>query len=152
MKYLPEESGLVIDQALLSLLERAVQMEGRQSKLARAMGVPEMSLSHWLKKTQRDTISITWDKWKKVRAYLIKVELIDGEDPKWMLPSQMRERLSALSSCDGDAGGDGRRLLYLFGLLNAAGRAALLKTAESLATTPGLSNSDTPPSSEQKAE
>ena len=80
------------------------------------------------------------------------MELIDGEDPKWMLPSQMRERLSALSSCDGDAGGDGRRLLYLFGLLNAAGRAALLKTAESLATTPALSNSASHPSSEQKAE
>lgn len=150
MKYLPEESGLVIDQALLSLLERAVQLEGRQSKLARAMDVPEMSLSHWLKKTQRDTISITWDKWKKVRSYLIKVELIDGDDARWMLPSQMRERLLG---ADGIATGEEEhRLLYLFGLLNAAGRAALLKTAESLATTPGLSNSASHPSSEQKAE
>ena len=152
MKYLAEESGLIIDDDIRLILNHAVQLEGRQSKLARAIGVTENCISNWLGKTLKDTTSITWDQWKKVRAYLIKVELIDGEDPKWMLPSQMRERLSALSSCDGDAGGDGRRLLYLFGQLNAAGRAALLKTAESLATTPGLSNSASHPSSEQKAE
>ena len=149
MKYVAEESGLLIDDDIRLILNHAVQLEGRQSKLARAIGVTENCISNWLGKTLKDTASITWDQWKKVRAYLIKVELIDAEDPKWMLPSQMRERLEALS--DG-SGGDGRRLLYLFGLLNAAGRAALLKTAESLATTPGLSNSDTPPSSEQKAE
>lgn len=90
---------------------------------------------------------ISWDQWKKVRAYLIKVELIDGEDPKWMLPSQMRERLLG---ADGIATGEEeRRLLYLFGLLNAAGRAALLKTAESLATTPGLSNSASHPAAQE---
>lgn len=149
MKYLPEESGLVIDQALLSLLERAVQLEGRQSKLARAMDVPEMSLSHWLKKTQRDTISITWDKWKKVRSYLIKVELIDGDDARWMLPSQMRERLLG---ADGIATGEEeRRLLSLFGILSGPGRQALLKTAESLAATPGLTNSPSA-AAENKAE
>lgn len=147
MKYLSEESGLVIDQALLTLLERAVQLEGRQSKLARAIGVPEISISTWLKKTQRNTISITWDQWKKVRSYLIKVELIDGDDARWMLPSQMRERLLG---ADGIATGEEeRRLLYLFGLLNAAGRAALLKTAESLAATPGLTNSASHPAAQE---
>ncbi|MBQ9445058.1 MAG: hypothetical protein IJU61_00600 [Victivallales bacterium] len=149
MKYLAEESGLLIDDDIRLVLKHAVQLEGRQSKLARAIGVTENCISNWLGKTLKDTASITWDQWKKVRAYLIKVELIDGEDPKWMLPSQMRERLSALTAGDGESGGDGRRLLYLFGLLNAAGRAALLKTAESLATTPGLSNSASHPAAQE---
>ncbi len=149
MKYLSEESGLVIDQALLTLLERAVQLEGRQSKLARAIGVPEISISTWLKKTQRNTISITWDQWKKVRSYLIKVELIDGDDARWMLPSQMRERLLG---ADGIATGEEeRRLLSLFGILSGPGRQALLKTAESLAATPGLTNSSSA-AAENKAE
>ena len=149
MKYLSEESGLVIDQALLSLLEKAVQMEGRQSKLARAMGVPEISISTWLKKTQRNTISITWDQWKKVRSYLIKVGLIDGEDARWMLPSQMRERLLGMAGIA--TGAAERRLLSLFGILSVPGQQALLKTAESLAATPGLTNSSSQPA-ESKAE
>ncbi len=153
MKYLAEESGLLIDDDIRLILNHAVQLEGKQSKLARAIGVTENCISNWLGKTLKDTASITWDQWKKVRAYLIKVELIDAEDPKWMLPSQMRERLEALSAGAGSGGdgGDGRRLLYLFGQLNAAGRAALLKTAESLAATPGLTNSSSQPA-ENKAE
>ncbi len=149
MKYLPEESGLVIDQALLSLLERAVQLEGRQSKLARAIGVTENCISNWLGNSAKGTLSITWDQWKKVRSYLIKVELIDGDDARWMLPSQMRERLLG---ADGTATGEEeRRLLSLFGILSGPGRQALLKTAESLATTPGLTNSSSP-AAENKAE
>ena len=147
-----DEMGILITSEILSILNSALQREGKKSRLARAIGVTESNIGHWLGDTQQKGMYILWDQWKKVRAYLIKVELIDGEDPKWMLPSQMRERLSALSSRDGDAGGDGRRRLYLFGQLNAAGRAALLKTAESLATTPGLSNSASHPSAEQKAE
>ena len=149
MKKNYDELGILIDDAVLHLLNHAVQLEGRQSKLARAIGIPEATLSIWMKKTQKETTMISWDQWKKAWKYLKDHELIDGEDPKWMLPSQMRERLSALSSCDGDAGGDGRRLLYLFGQLNAAGRAALLKTAESLATTPGLSNSASHPAAQE---
>ena len=144
-----DEMGILITDEIIGILKKALQQEGKKSRLARAIGVTESNIGHWLGDTQQKGEYIVWDQWKKVRSYLIKVELIDGEDPKWMLPSQMRERLEALS--DG-SGGDGRRLLYLFGLLNAAGRAALLKTAESLATTPGLSNSASHPSSEQKAE
>jgi len=134
------ELGITIDDSVLALLNRAVQLEGRQSKLARVLNVPEATLSIWRKNTQAETTSITWDQWKKVRAYLIKVDLIDADDPKWMLPSQMRERLVAIGGGRGDD--DARRLLYLFSLLNDAGRSALLKTAESMSTTPGLSISD----------
>ena len=96
MKYLAEESGIIIDNALRTILLRAVQMEGKQSKLSRAIGVTENCISNWLGNTMKDTASITWDKWKKVRTYLIKAELIDADDPRWMLPSQMRERLMAI--------------------------------------------------------
>ena len=145
-----DEMGILITDEIIGILKKALQQEGKKSRLARAIGVTESNIGHWLGDTQQKGEYIVWDQWKKVRSYLIKVELIDGDDARWMLPSQMRERLLG---ADGTAtGGDGRRLLYLFGLLNAAGRAALLKTAESLATTPGLSNSASHPASEQKAE
>lgn len=147
MKNNYEQLGILIDDEVLSLLERAVQLEGRQSKLARAIGVPEATLSIWLKKTVKETTAITWDMWKKVRSYLIKVELIDGDDARWMLPSQMRERLLG---ADGIATGEEeRRLLSLFGILSGPGRQALLKTAESLAATPGLTNSSSHPAAQE---
>ena len=90
------ELGIPIDDIVLSLFEKAVQLEGRQSRLARALGIPEATLSIWMKKTQKETTSISWDLWRNVRSYLIKAELIDAEDPRWMLPSQMRERLMAI--------------------------------------------------------
>lgn len=90
------ELGIPIDDIVLSLFEKAVQLEGRQSRLARALGIPEATLSIWMKKTQKETASISWDLWRNVRSYLIKAELIDAEDPRWMLPSQMRERLMAI--------------------------------------------------------
>ena len=96
MKYLPEESGIIVDESLRTIILHAVQLEGKQSKLSRAIGVTENCISNWLGNTMKGTASITWDQWKKVRSYLIKTELIDAEDPRWMLPSQMRERLMAI--------------------------------------------------------
>lgn len=90
------ELGIPIDDVVLSIFEKAVQLEGRQSKLARALGIPEATLSIWMKKTQKETASISWDLWRNVRTYLVRAELIDAEDPRWMLPSQMRERLMAI--------------------------------------------------------
>lgn len=90
------ELGIPIDDVVLSIFEKAVQLEGRQSRLARALGIPEATLSIWMKKTQKETASISWDLWRNVRSYLVKAELIDAEDPRWMLPSQMRERLMAI--------------------------------------------------------
>lgn len=150
MRNLCEHDGIYITNELVALLFRAVQLEGRQSRLARSMGVPENNLSNWLGKTQKTSSMISWDQWEKVRAYLVKMELIDSDDPKWMLPSQMRERLSAIGGGRGD--GDARRLLYLFSLLSDAGRAALLKTAESMSTTPGLSISESASQNVREAE
>lgn len=147
MRNLCEQDGIFITDELISLLKRSVQLEGRQSKLARAMGVPENNLSNWLGNTQNTISMISWDQWKKVRSYLIKVELIDGDDARWMLPSQMRERLLG---ADGIATGEEeRRLLSLFGILSGPGRQALLKTAESLAATPGLTNSPSHPAAQE---
>ena len=96
MRNLSEHDGVFITDDLVSRLNRAVQLEGRQSKLARIMNVPENNLSNWLGKTKKTSSMISWEQWAKVRSYLIKAELIDAEDPRWMLPSQMRERLMAI--------------------------------------------------------
>ena len=97
MKYLPEESGMVINDELIRIFKLAIQFEGRQSKLARAIGIKAINLSTWLgNNTTKDIVSISWDQWKKIQAYLIGIGLIDADDPRWMLPSQMRERLMAL--------------------------------------------------------
>ena len=96
MRNLSEHDGVFITDDLVSRLNRAVQLEGRQSKFARIMNVPENNLSNWLGKTKKTSSMISWEQWAKVRSYLIKAELIDAEDPRWMLPSQMRERLMAI--------------------------------------------------------
>lgn len=80
MRNLSEHDGVFITDDLLSRLNHAVQLEGRQSKLARIMNVPENNLSNWLGKTKKTSSMISWEQWAKVRAYLVKAELIDAED------------------------------------------------------------------------
>lgn len=132
-----DESGIKITPEIIVMLNRCIQIEAKASILARKIGTTKTNITTWLGKGKRKGEYIVWDQWEKVRAYLIKVDLIDADDPKWMLPSQMRERLDAIGG--GRADDDARRLLYLFSLLSDAGRSALLKTAESMSTTPGLS-------------
>ena len=144
-----EEMGILITDEIIVMLKKALQLEGRKSRLARAIGVTESNIGHWLGDTQQKGVYIIWDQWKKVRSYLIKVGLIDGEDARWMLPSQMRERLLGMAGIA--TGAAERRLLSLFGILSVPGQQALLKTAESLAATPGLTNSSSP-AAESKAE
>ena len=50
-----------------------------------------MNLSRWLGNANEKTFSITWEQWAKVRDYLLKENLIDPDDPRWMLPSQLRQ-------------------------------------------------------------
>ena len=91
-----DEMGILITPEIINFLKAALQREGKKSCLSRSIGVTESNIGHWLGDTQQKGTYILWDQWKKVRAYLIKAELIDAEDPRWMLPSQMRERLMAL--------------------------------------------------------
>ena len=80
----------------METIKKEEQKEGKKSCLSRSIGVTESNIGHWLGDTQQKGTYILWDQWKKVRSYLIKAELIDAEDPRWMLPSQMRERLMAI--------------------------------------------------------
>ena len=91
-----DEMGILITPEIINFLKVALQREGKKSCLARSIGVTESNIGHWLGDTQQKGTYILWDQWKKVRSYLIKAELIDAEDPRWMLPSQMRERLMAI--------------------------------------------------------
>ena len=91
-----DEMGILITPEIIGFLKAALQKEGKKSCLSRSIGVTESNIGHWLGDTQQKGTYILWDQWKKVRSYLIKAELIDAEDPRWMLPSQMRERLMAI--------------------------------------------------------
>lgn len=97
-----DEMGILITPEIIGFLKAALQKEGKKSCLSRSIGVTESNIGHWLGDTQQKGTYILWDQWKKVRSYLIRAELIDAEDPRWMLPSQMRERLMAIR---GDADG-----------------------------------------------
>lgn len=91
-----DEMGILITPEIIGFLKAALQKEGKKSCLSRSIGVTESNIGHWLGDTQQKGTYILWDQWKKVRSYLIKAELIDAEDPRWMLPSQMRERLMSI--------------------------------------------------------
>ena len=112
-----DEMGILITPEIINFLKVALQREGKKSCLARSIGVTESNIGHWLGDTQQKGTYILWDQWKKVRAYLIKAELIDAEDPRWMLPSQMRERLMAIR---GDSDVTARQSAVNTGTLNGS--------------------------------
>jgi hypothetical protein len=134
------ENGMPIDTQVLNFLNRGVQREGRQSKFARLLGVTEMSLSTWLKKTKIDTSCIAWDQWAKIRTYLVDIGDIQQDDPQWMLPSELRDevyRLRAITPTGIEA-----EILPILKTLTPEAQKHILHTVSSLAKLMPFSNSD----------
>lgn len=96
-----QDFGIKINDEIKNLLDSCIQNEGNAAKLAHAIGTTKTNITTWTGKGKRKGEFITWDKWGSLRKYLISRGLIFDDDPRWMLPSQMRERLMAIRS-DGD--------------------------------------------------
>ena len=102
-----ENQGIEIDATVKELLEVAVKREGSQNKLAQQMGVPAQNVQNWRGLGNRKGEYILWEQWEKIKPYFTSRGLIDGSDPRWMTPKEMRERLLSANS---DLSADERRV------------------------------------------
>lgn len=137
-KYLSSESGLEVTDALRDVLKKALSHEGKQSLLAVALSETETNIGRWLGTAKsRNDKSISWEKWSKIRHYLLAHGDIEACDPRYMLPSEMRAALlkrgrSELTKSESE-------LLSLFRRMNDLGQDITLDAARSNAVKPGLS-------------
>ncbi len=107
-----EELGIKIDSEVMELLKKAIEHAGNRRKLAAAINIGYTTLGNWLGVNEQKGEFITWEQWPAIRNYLVKAMLVDGENPRWMTPSEMRESLSSqLSPSE-------RRLLKAYRLMD----------------------------------
>lgn len=88
-----KENGLPICDELIALIRKSVSREGCNRKLALILGCHPSNIGNWLGDTTVAISTISWDIWEKFREYLYAHGDIDIHNPKWMLPSEMREAL-----------------------------------------------------------
>lgn len=125
--------GIEITEEVKNLIKIGIEKEGSQGKLASAMGVPPQNVQNWRGEGNRKGEYILWSQWEKIRHYFISRHLIDGNDPRWLTPSEMRERL--VSGVLMQLPPDERELLEQFRLLTEDGKKAALVTLKGLANT-----------------
>ena len=125
--------GIEITDEVKKLFETGIKTEGSQGKLATAMGVPPQNVQNWRGHGNRKGVFILWNQWEKIRHYFISHRMIDGSDPRWLTPSEMRERLAngILERLPPDE----QQLLEQFRLLTDDGKLAALATLKGLANT-----------------
>lgn len=89
------EFGIRIDKSVTDLLNKAIAQAENKRQLCLSMGISYTTLGNWLGAYDRKGEYITWEQLAQIKKYLVANGLIDGSDPKWMTPSEMRERLAA---------------------------------------------------------
>ncbi len=130
-----ENQGIEIDETVKQLIEKAIKREGSQNRFAIAIGVPAQNVQNWRGTGRQVGEYILWDQWEKVKPYFIRNGDISADDVRWMIPSEMRERL--LSTIKG--GGmdalceEEKTLIQNYRLANEAGKIAIKATAEAQA-------------------
>lgn len=128
-----KNQGIEITDEIKDLIKVGIEKEGSQGKLASAMGVPPQNIQNWRGTGRQKGEYILWNQWEKIRPYFVSRGLINGDDPRWLTPSEMRERIHthALIKLPNDE----QQLLELFRLLTDDGKKAALVTLKGLANT-----------------
>ena len=126
------ESGIRITEEVRNLVNRAIEIAGSQNRLHEETKINQGSLSFWTGKGNRKGEIITWDQWKPLRNYLAAHRALDAADPRWMLPSELRD---ALQNGDAIRSDDEARLLDLFRALTPDGQQTALNILLSLQAT-----------------
>lgn len=134
-----EEMGILIDETLKDIMEKAVKIDGNSSQLAKAIGKKTQTVRNWLGKSNQIGEFIVWDSWKPLRDHLAVIGLINSNDPKWMLPSELRELVKSKTSSG--LSDDEKTMLSFFRTLNDDGKRAAINNVKGLAVIPSLSNS-----------
>ncbi len=87
------ELGIQIDDEIKKTLEKAVSKAGNRRKLSLLLKISYTTLGNWLGKNKQQGEYITWEQWPSIRDYLVANKLLNGSDPRWFTPSEMRTRL-----------------------------------------------------------
>ena len=124
--------GIEITDEVRELIKKGIEKEGSQGKLAAAMGVPAQNVQNWRGTGRQKGEYILWSQWKKIRPYFVSRGLLDGSDPRWLTPSEMRSRLIdnsalVLSSTE-------KQLIEYYRNSTDAGRASIYATAQAQAS------------------
>lgn len=127
-----EDFGIPINQEVEELLQKAISHAGNRRQLALQLKIGTTTISNWLGASDRKGQYITWDQWKPLRDYLAAHRALDAADPRWMLPSELRD---ALQNGDAIRSDDEARLLDLFRALTPDGQQTALNLMQSLQAT-----------------
>ena len=137
------EFGIEITEGVLQLLQKAVTHAGNKLQLSKQIKVGFSTLNNWIGINSRKGQYITWDQWKPLRDYLASRGEIDRADPRWMLPSELRNALETVSAARDD---DEARLLQLYRALTPDGQQTALNLMQSLQATLNKAPSGSAPS------
>ena len=128
-----QDIGIQITDDIRNIIEACVKDEGGQAKLARKIGLTENVIKTWRGHGSQIGHYIGWAHWEKIKPYFTSRGLIDGSDPRWMTPKEMRTRLLALASAaPANLSADKRRLLHAYRLASAEGRRMFISQAETI--------------------
>ncbi len=91
-----EEMGVKIDDRVRSMLLNGAQACGSKRQFAQECGCPASAITQWLADGKRKGEYITWGVWKGVRECLSRHGLLDADEPRWLLPSELLAELERL--------------------------------------------------------
>ncbi len=94
-----ESRGLQIDNDVKKFINSAINRAGSANKLAGQTKISGMNFTRWLGNAEgKEVECIDWPSWEKLWRYLVKHELIDASDIRWMPPSALRDALASSSA------------------------------------------------------
>ncbi len=133
--FFTKEHGITIDETVIKMLDSAVKREGSQNQLAVKLNVKPQNLQNWRGNGERKGYYILWDQWEKIKPYFVQNGDVSADDPQWMTPSEMRERIqSTIKGGAMDAlSEEEKTLIQNYRLANEAGKIAIMATAQAQA-------------------
>lgn len=127
-----KDFGIAITEDIKKIIQIASEKAGNAFALSKITNIPQPTISMWMGKGQRKGEFIVWDSWKPLRDYLVSAQIIEENDPQWMLPSEMRQKLEENKRLE--LADDERQALELFRILNENGRQLALQSLRNLAS------------------
>lgn len=91
-----KEVGVILTDEVKAMLREGIAEEGSYALFARACNVPKASVGFWIGEGKRQGVCIPWDSWIGVRECLSRHGLLDADEPRWLLPSELLSELERL--------------------------------------------------------
>lgn len=97
------EHGVEIDDAMHQVLTQAASIAGSRLQLSKQLGIGFSTLNNWYGNNYRKGEYITWEQWKPLREFLEAHGLLDADEPRWLLPSELLAELERLRAERGES-------------------------------------------------